>query len=72
MEEGLGGVSGRSGMRLPLALSSSGLSQLTRREMDLSADRPVASPYLKAAVVVSEADRRSVICHAEYAGGASF
>jgi hypothetical protein len=72
VEEGLGGVSGRSGGRLPLALSSLGLFQLTRREMDLSVDRPVALPYLKAAVAVSEGNRRSVSCHAERAGGESF
>jgi hypothetical protein len=59
-------------MRLPLVLLSLGLVQLTKREMDLSADRPVALPYLKAAVAVSEGNCRSVMCHAECASGESF
>ena len=48
------------------------ISHLTGREMDLSADRPVALPYLKAAVAVSEGTRCAVLCHAECVGRESF
>src|SRR5271154_6336540 len=36
--------------------------------MDLSADRPVALPYLKAAVAVFECNGGAVLCHVERAG----
>ena len=40
--------------------------------MELGSDQPVALPHLKAAVTISEACRRAVLCHGEDAGGELF
>ena len=40
--------------------------ELTRREVELGANRPIALPYLKAAVAVSKGTRYAVLFYAKY------
>jgi hypothetical protein len=71
VKEGLKSVSSRF-KRLPLVLASFLIHYLTRREMNLSADWPIALPYLKAAVAVSKRNRRAVLYHIKHVGKESF
>ena len=57
---------------LVVSIVELGPLELTGREVELGADRPVALPYLKAAVAVSKGTRCAVSFHAECAGRESF